>query len=491
MIGLLLGAGLALAPPASAAEAGDTELPEGEFYGHDRLILSTTSSALVDADGTDLAQGPVLSHRLRMGLRYPIKSWELDTEWDLLTGQVAGDTWDIEGDLDERHRQDLAGWTTAGHYARKLAVKGQVQFVQAEVGLVTSHWGLGMVANDGAHDPVFGRNDFGDRVLRARGTTAPLHGLVPLYISVAFDRVVADDFARWSRDQAAWQGVISALWKRDVTAGIYVVRRRQTERADDRVTRVWMIDAYADGNVLLGGWDLRLTGEAATILGQTDRTLVYGSTDPMEVRSAGATALAQLTAPGGTAWLLLRAGWASADRDPYDDRTTDFTFDRDFDVGMAMFDEVAGGIEAAASAQLTDPENVGQPPDGVEALTTEGAFRRGTFLQPSVGWKPLWWFELRTGLTLAWTSVPYHQAFYTARAGGSLTNHHDQPASAGLMGTEWNVRAQLWGMPHSWAGQEFQATGGFQTGVLWLGPALQGAGPDQVNHAQAWVRLDF
>jgi len=475
----------------SAMALAQEDLPEGEFYGHDRLLLTTTSSANLDADGTDLAQGPTLSHRLRIGLRYPIKSWELDTEWDLLTGQVAGDTWAVDGDLDERNRQTLAGWTTAGHYARKLAVKGSIYNVQTEVGLVTSHWGLGMVANDGAHDPVFGRSDFGDRVLRARATAAPLHGLVPLYFTIAADRVVADDFARWSRDQAAWQGIFSALWRRDVTAGVYVVRRRQHERADDRLTKVWMMDAFADGHVDVGSWDLRLAAEAATILGSTDRTLVYGSADPMKVRSAGATALAQLTGPEGRGWLLLRAGWASADRNPDDDRTTDFTFDRDFDVGMVMFDELTGGIEAAASAQLTDPENVGKPPDGIEALTTEGAFRKGSFLQPSVGWRPQEWFEVRAGVTLAWTPVPYHQPFYTARAGGVLTNHHDQPAASGLMGTELNLRAQMWGAPHQLGGQAFRLHGGFQVGTLFLGPALEGAGPDQVNHAQSWVRVDF
>ncbi len=77
--------GLWLMSTVAMAQQG---LPEGEFYGHDRLILQTTTSANLDAEGTDLAQGPVLSHRLRLGLRYPIKTWKLDTEWDLLTGQV-------------------------------------------------------------------------------------------------------------------------------------------------------------------------------------------------------------------------------------------------------------------------------------------------------------------------------------------------------------------------------------------------------------------
>jgi hypothetical protein len=466
-------------------------LPEGEFYGTDRFILQSTTSANLDAEGTDLAQGPALSHRLRLGLRYPVRTFELDTEWDLLTGQIYGDTWDIDGDLDERHRQELAAWTTAGHYARKLSLRGPVYGVDTEIGLVTSHWGLGMVANDGAHDPTFGRNDFGDRVLRARATTVPFHGLVPLYLTVAADRVVADDFARWSREQAAWQGVFSALWRRDVTAGVYMVRRRQVEKLEDRLTRVWVFDAYADGHVDVGGWDLRLAAEAATILGRTDRTLVYGDPDPMKVRSAGATALARLTGPQGNGWFLLRAGWASTDRNPDDNLSNDFTFDRDFDVGMVLFDEVTGGIEAATSAQLTDPGNVGKPPDGIEALTTEGAFRKGSFLQPSVGWRPVEWFELRAGITVAWTPAPYTQPFYTTRAGGEPTNHHNQPASAGRLGTEFDGRAQLWGRPRELAGQSYRLNGGVQVGVLYLGPALAGAGPDSISQGMGWVELTF
>lgn len=467
------------------------DLPEGEFYGHDRLIIQATSPITVDADGTEVSQEAAVSHRLRLGLAYPIKGWTLDTEWDLLTGQIAGDTWDIEGDLDERNRQELAAWTTAGHYARQLSAKGMIQGFQTEVGLTTSHWGLGLMANDGDHVPTFGRSDFGDRVLRARATTAPLHALVPLYLTVAVDRVVADDTARWSRDQAAWQGIFSALWRKEVTAGVYVVRRRQHEKLDDRLTKAWALDAYADGHVDVGDWDLRLAAEAATILGSTTRTLAYGSSDPMGLRSAGATALAQLTGPQGRGWLLLRAGWASADKNPDDDVNTSFTFDRDFDVGMVMFDEVTGAIEAAASAQLTDPVNVGRPPDAIEGLTTEGAFRNGSFVQPSVGWRPVDWFELRGGVTLAWTPVPYSQPFYTARAGGTLTNHHNKPASAGRLGTEVNLAGQLWGRDRDLSGQHVQLSGGVQAAVLVLGPALSGAGEDNITQAMGWARLDF
>ncbi len=477
--------------PALAQDPAEGGLPEGEFYGHDQLWATRTSDFAVDAEGASGGQDLGLAHRLRLGLRYPIKGWELDTEWDLLAGQLAGDTWDIDGDLDERHREQLSAWTTAGHYARKASIRGQPWGVDTQLGLQTSHWGLGMVANDGDHPVVFGRTDFGDRVLRARATAAPFHAVVPLYFTVAADRVVADDVARWSRDQAAWQGIFSVLWRREATVGVYIVRRRQAEKTDDRLTKAWVFDVYGDGNLDVGTWDLRLAGEAAGILGSTTRTLAYGDTDPMRIASAGATGLAQLTGPKEQTRLTLRAGWASVDRNADDDQLNDFTFDRDFDVGMVLFDQVTGAIEAAASDQLTDPSNVGKAPDGIDGLTTEGAFRRGTFLQPSVSWRPVDWFEVRGGVTLAWTPVGWQQPFYTARAGGVPTDHHGQTADAGLLGTELDVAVQLWGAPRSFQGQPVRLSGGVQGATLFLGPALAGAGPDRVDHGMAWARLDF
>ena len=57
--------------------------------------------------------------------------------------------------------------------AQTLAAQTVLGNTQVELGLVSSAWGLGMVANDGRTDPLFGRADFGDRTLRLRATHMP------------------------------------------------------------------------------------------------------------------------------------------------------------------------------------------------------------------------------------------------------------------------------------------------------------------------------
>ena len=52
-------------------------------------------------------------------------------------------------------------------------------------------------------------------------------------------------------------------------------------------------------------------------------------------------------------------GYASGDADPADDQLNDFTFDRNHGVGMVLFDEVQGAIEAATHQNLINPEHVG------------------------------------------------------------------------------------------------------------------------------------
>jgi len=441
---LLLGASLT----GSAGAAVDVH-SDGSL----RYIGSLPPDLAVDAEGTTVGQGPSLHQRLRAGLWVDVEHFELSTEWDLFTGQLLGDTWDIPGEADERDRHVNDAVSLDGFAPRRAAMSGHLGPVQAEAGLVSSHWGLGMVANDGAQEPLFGRSDFGDRVLRLRLTTRPFgsDGL-PLFLTVAGDRVLADDMARWEEDQEAWQGIFSLLWADQAARklGAYLVYRDQREVPEQRDTQAFMGDLYTSLPLPIGeaGWALLLEAEGAGILGSTDRATSYNSREQLELRSAGAALRSSLAAPEERFVAHLRAGWASGDGDPDDGVSSDFTFDRDFDVGMVLFDELGGAIEAGTAALLNDPEHAGQPPDGVEALTTEGAFRRALYLQPALQAAPLDGLDLRLGLVLAWATAPVSQAFYSYRAGGVPTNHLDQATEGYRLGSEidWAVgyRSPSW-----------------------------------------------
>lgn len=446
----------AAATPAegAAAIAAARGLPRWfSTSGEARLITTLPPTELVvDNEGNTLGQSLVLDSRLRAGVGFDWKGFEARTEWDLFDGQLAGDAWDLRGTEDARHRESLDLFSRPDAFtARRLSVGGRVGPVALEGGLVTSRWGLGMLANDGAVDPEFGRNDFGDRVIRLRVATRPIHGK-PLTIVVAGDRVVEDELADWSPlegGEEAWQFVGSVIYgERDAArAGVYYVYRDQTEIDAVRTTRVHVADAYGDLPVDLKGADLRFAIEGAGIFGETSRGQSYTSRDGLAVQSAGVTGLAEARLEAVPLRIAARGGWASGDTNPDDGESNDFSFDRDFDVGSVLFDEVLGAVDAAAYAQLEDRANSGGAPDGAESLVAEGAFRSAAFVQPIVELTPKKWLSVKAGVLLAWSTRPIQQPFTTARNGGVPTNHLGDATDGYDLGTEINWSVKLGDVP--------------------------------------------
>ena len=65
--------------------------------GELRYLASLPSDFVVNADGATLGQSFVLDQRARLGLAVEGGGFGLATEWDLFTGQLAGDPWDVPG----------------------------------------------------------------------------------------------------------------------------------------------------------------------------------------------------------------------------------------------------------------------------------------------------------------------------------------------------------------------------------------------------------
>lgn len=484
--------------PARAGEeappAGATWIP----YGEARAIFGTTSDFPVDAEGHELGQHWAIETRARLGLRVIRSGLVATVEGDVLNGMLAGDPWDVPGTIDERHRD----WPTAlswdGVRMRAFQVAWRGNPVSAQVGLGTSHWGLGMVANDGAHDPWFGKTEFGDRVIRSAASFRTCQDCsVPLVISAAFDVVVADEVGRLRDGAVPLQWILSGIWEDAAhrRIGVYGVHRRQLELTNDRFLSASVIDGYVDIPIALPGeWKLRVAGEAAGIIGVTDRAPSWASLQDdrfrLGVASFGATGLVEATDPSGHLDLRLRGGYASADGDPDDGASHDFSFDRDFAVGMVLFDEVQGAVEAAAYAQLTDPEYAGDPPDGIDATVTEGAFRRAVFVEPGVSGHLFDQLTGRAAVVLATSTGPIAQSFYTYRAGGQPTSHHNLPSQGRWIGTEID-----WAL--AWAKAFEVGSGAVRPGVevqgghAILGPTLKGDGPGVVHRVQAIARLGW
>jgi hypothetical protein len=447
------------------------------------LSADQTSGFNVDADGTQGGQGTHVGGRQIVGLALKGKSIAIHTAVGFTEYQIDGNPWAIPGDIDERNRH-ASLWAVQ---ARRLSVQSNLAGAQVEAGLVTSHWGLGMMANDGAHDPYFGLPEFGDRMLRARLTTKPSE-TSPWFFTGAMDRVLQDDLTVDPRRQWTQQGILSALWKQDDDSwGVYGVSRRQDELDVSRSTRAGVLDAFGDFTLdVHENTTLRVAFEAAGISGKTNRATAYNSRQRVHIRSGGATALAMLH----NQWLGIgsSSGIASGDGDPADDQMNDFTFDRNFGVGMVLFDEVMGGIEAATYRHLIDPAYAGSPPDGVEASVTEGSFRRASYLQPRIELDPHPWIHARGGLLMAWATAPINQPFYTHRNGGVPVNHLKKTTSGYGLGTEFDWAVQL--TPYENKIREaatYAPSISVQGGHAWLSDNLGGG---QVDRYILMVRVD-
>ncbi len=493
-----------LALPSIATAQQKIPIPAGgfdgsiELSGEYRLNLSLLGSAAVDAEGTRMAQWPVLDNRLRTRFDINLEFIRLSTEWDLFSGQLAGQAWGIPGEQHAGRRHLVAsqdGISALKFVPRRGAVSFSFPTAIVEVGLVTSDWGLGILSNNGARDPYFGRNDFGDRVLRARLTLMPLlinkktqgHAKARgLSTTFAFDYVVEDDTASMRDHQRALQGTVAVLYQEPdhCRHGIYLVYRHQDELNDGRSTDVVVVDLLLDEWFPLpGDWRLRGAVEGAFIGGRTNRAVSWNAPDELSVLSGGLTGLVEVRSPENLFSGTLRAGWASADGDPDDGTTSDFTFDRDFDAGMVLFDELMAGVEVATYNLITDPENTGTPPDGVDGLVTEGAVRRSLFIQPVLRGSPLPFLDLQLGVLMAWSSGPVVQAFYTARNGGVPTNHLDTKSVGRFLGAETDLAVTL-RIPLKGSIKETPAPGvplfetQIQIGTLMTGQALRGVNGD-------------
>jgi hypothetical protein len=84
----------------------------------------------------------------------------------------------------------------------------------------------------------------------------------------------------------------------------------------------------------------------------------------------------------------LEGGYASGDGNPFDDHSNGFQMNRDFKVGLVLFDEVLMFQTQDAARRLSDPHLAGTPPPGLDFLPTEGAVANALYLKPTLRYKP-------------------------------------------------------------------------------------------------------
>jgi hypothetical protein len=315
-------------------------------------------------------------------------------------------------------------------------------------GAMTSHWGLGLVANDGGQGHSLERNDWftpthsGDRVVRAAVFGMPLAGtdtvLRGLWLSAAADRVIEDDTARWRLDQKAIQvvGAARLYLSEQKWLGLYAVQRTQTEAGDRRVdAHVLDIAFDLDGRTPVRqgprqGW--RLEGEGAWIGGTT--TLAPTPELPEHrIRQIGAAA--RMTYGIGGLLAQLDLGYFSGDADLDDGTVRTFHADRNFRQGLVLFPSVLAWQTGRARLRASDPALVGVPAQDLDRLASEGAVFDAVTVFPKLGWRFGDRGEVYLGMLLAWSPAPLVDP-YASRIGGQPRNFLGVNADGRMLGAE-------------------------------------------------------
>ncbi|MFN7955892.1 MAG: hypothetical protein U0610_29535 [bacterium] len=406
-----------------------------------------------------------------------------------------------------------------------------------------SHWGLGMVANDGDRDDAaFGDSHLGDASDRVLFGTKPLSVIEalttgtrpdaasdPLTLGLGYDFGVdrgavvepGDDVTQYLA-ALLWDARGSTAFREPVAhrgaggprgaasrIGFYAVRREQTH--DDRLVSgparpareildAWVLDT--SGRIVVAadtarGFELRVEWEAAYVTGKTNFTVsrvAATPSDPFPVSDAEQWGgIARLVAESESVAIRLEGGAASGDGNRFDDRVTDFRFHPDYNVGLILFDELLATVTAAQAFNVVDQLGEGGPVAflGANYLASDGSVTNALYLNPVVEVDPVPGTSLVAGLVWAralepWVD-PFNDAFFGGGA-GTLNSFGGDVRSKDL-GVEVDVaihQALPLGLDvvHAEAALEY--------GHLFSGAAFRdGQGADRVDIDEVRLRLDL
>ena len=417
---------LSLAPPARA-----TELRVDGSY---RLRFADNTNLALDDRPALLGQQTWWENRLRLTGKVIERGetpsgpggFELQMSFDIFDGLLAGDTArDFQG-LGWDGRSVKLSTDHTGFDFRALFAEFRLPIGQVMIGQMPSDWGMGLVANSGNEEdaPDFGDVRFGDIVERAMFATKPLVPLLgprgfasDVVVAVGIDLVYRDRYAsliqrnggglQWG--DTAWQGVASAIWTPDeaTKVGFYAARRVQQFAKDAGNLHIWIFDGTARTTQTYPAQDLQVSieGEAAAVTGGTSHATNLNALSSVKIDQQGAAGRIRFGLPQLEAEMEI--GYASGDSNPFDDASSGFSFNRDFKVGLVLWDEVMLFQSQNGAARLADPHLVGRPPNGIDLLPTQGAVTNALYLKPTLRWRPaLLGGRVRLVGSILWARAP-------------------------------------------------------------------------------------
>ncbi len=427
------------------------------------------SSFPVDAKAHEFQSGLALSPLLRLGARVATVKplWKRimilgEYEQDLPTG-----TWTSGNPVAGEGMPNSESITTRLRKGYGLVALGR--YLHLGGGFMTSHWGLGLVANDGEHGWEPGSADFtdprgGDLVLRGFVGTGPLTD-ANITATVAIDKVRHDDVLLAGDKAHEYIASMLVGEGKPVHGGFFIVRRNQTT-ADGRTLDVTVVDPAAGATIDIAKAKLKIEAEGAVVSGST--TLAATPQTPVDnVKQLGGalrTAL-DFARAGGVVDLV----YASGDQNIHDANLRGFHADPMFETGLLLFRYVQAAQTGRGYGTAADPQLVGAPPAGIERLPTRGGLTDAVVIFPRLWVRPVEHLETYGGVLFAIAPKKNVDPFNTDLAGGTPLN-----ALGGDPGSYWGTEVDV-GVRYRLYLHHTELSAGAEGGVFAPGSALRDA----------------
>jgi len=486
-------------PVTSSSEPEGPPSFGGAIHGEYRFRLNLLSDIPLDTQSRtgiapELGQNVFGMQWLRLSATLELQHLKLLAQIDVADGLILGDH--AEGVGSARATRDgVTAFEPAGLDPRWLYLDWTTSIGVIRAGLQPSHWGLGILANDGTRAPPFGDYRYGNRSIRLLYATRPGGADHPFLLAFAGDLVYEDMVADITRGERALQAVVAGGYQQGERAlAAYVVFRDQRGPSDPNGVYEGSDDLRVVGLDLFFQWDfaeptggrLRLAFEGVHLRGTT--TTARGYDRPEEQVRQWMWA-AQVARVGDTVDATLEAGWTSGDSNTEDGVQRRATMHPDHRVGLILFPEVLAWHTARASQLAGDAELVGRAAPGSELLPSDGGVFGAAYLFNHYAFRPKEWLDLRIGWVWARATSdvvnPYRQ-----RAESRAQSWLGGPAENRDLGFELDAAVLF----HLSLPYEIQATLGLDGGVFVPGRAFDDAAGnpmDPVAMVRARVGLAF
>jgi hypothetical protein len=417
----------------------------------------------------------------------------------LLGGDLAHDT-----SADQTPRDDVSGGYN-NVQPRWLYLEWTSPVGLLRVGQQPSHWGMGLVANDGDHPSLFGDYRYGNIVEQVLFATKPLGIDSPFVVALAGNIVYRDNVAILQNGDHAWQGILAAFYEQGPDMlGVYGVYRDQSHQTQSEPQYFPYADTIRVGVIDVAGHfarPLMAAGENAYLFGAFEVATEIGSTDAertiyelpggpwTKIQTYGGAASLGVVLTGrdgpkppkgvatrpdlyGRVVAQVEVGYASGDANPDDTSEKRFVFDPNHRVGLLLFDEVMRWQTARAATAAQDPNlaNGTRPQPGSQLLPSNGGVFGAQYVYPTAVYRPRPWLDLKAGAVIAQTTADYVDPYRLALQ-GAYVNYSGGDSKRHDLGLELDGGVEA----RRALGPILRLQVGAQAGVLFPGGALADA----------------